>query len=1140
VLRGNPLNLIRFVPAKGWILLKHLLPFLFSNVLAAQTLTGYLTSADGGALANGVVTATHLATGQQRTAPASATGLYVLPGLLTGRHKLEAARRGHQTVAVELDLAIQQTRQVDLQLTATPTTELRVVAAPPALETTNATLSGLVDGRRVLELPLNGRNFAQLINLQPGVALISSHGLLGGGPDSSGIQGSGLFVNGARGGHNNFLFDGADANDPVVPSGTGAASTAVFTGGAPGINGISADAVAEFRVITSNAPAEFGRSSGAVINVVTKSGGNALHGSLFEYLRNRALNARNTFEARKPGFTQNNFGGTLGGAVRRDRTFYFASYEGFRQRQSVTVPVNAPSPNTIAAMKRQNALLGGLAEAYFAPAQTQVNDRPVEEILAANQPVIATSFRPRPNGIDQNALLGRLDERLPRDGWLTLRYAWFGGEGIPGTISGQGLPGSNVGYTNASQNAVLVHTQPLSPRTLHEARLSVQRNTPRATFEETPAALLAVGRLRVSNTPYGAPDSANGIPTVNLGFGLTPIGYETTAPNRRGVTTYQLGNALTAIRGAHTWKAGGEFRRIQENSVFSFRLRPDVVFNSAGANTIFRPGAPVQSYDQNVFVNPGTSQRGFRLSEWAGFVQDTWRVSRRLTLDLGLRYEFFGRPYEVNGYLNNGFLTGANGEALASADQLSAPINRLRLFPVGRGRVHDFYQPDRNNFAPRVGVAWAQGAHAVRLGYGIFYDRLFNNVFGNARVSPPYTVPVFITGEPFGATPPVDPFTTTLGISPVTVNPTFRNAYTQRFNATYQRELFGQTMVEAGYVGARALRLVRTLRLNQGAAFPLAFRPANVDAPARTNSLDSFRPLNLANMSTRDSSGASTYHSFQLSAKRRFAGRYGWQLSYTLGQSTDIASGEILTDLVITSITNTLPLRTADGLVPLPSLDLLRGLEPGLANVTDAARYYNQRFLGPNQWRAEIGNSAFDIRQTLVANGSLALKWGVQLNAIYRWQSGVPFVISTGLDANGDGNAPDRAALLGGSLSNLIAPQGRQFFAPSTLGRGRNNQLVRTFNGATVGVSETPENVASYLKRGALHGPSLALLDFSLHKTFTLRENLRLQARAECFNLPNATNYGLPAATLTSPQFGLMTFTSTPPRQIQFALRLEF
>ena len=468
-------------------------------------------------------------------------------------------------------------------------------------------------------------------------------------------------------------------------------------------------------------------------------------------------------------------------------------------------------------------------------------------------------------------------------------------------------------------------------------------------------------------------------------------------------------------------------------------------------------------------------------------------------------------------------------------------MNQLRLFKVGPGTKYGLYNADRNNFAPRVGMAYALGAYALRLGYGIFYDRLFNNVFGNARVSPPFTLPVFITGENFGAAPPADPFTTTLGISPVTINPTFRNAYTQRFNATVQRQIGGNTVVEAGYVGARALRLVRTLRLNQGAAFPLAFRPANVDVPERPRTVDDFRPINLANMSTRDSSGASTYHSLQASLLRRFASRYSVQASYTLGSSTDIASGEILTDLVVTSITNTIPLRTSDGLVPVPSLDLIRQLAPSISSVTDAARYHNQRFLGPQQWRAEIGNSAFDVRQTLVANGSVDLPWGVQANAIYRWQSGVPFVISTGLDANGDGNAPDRAAVISGDLASFITPAARQFFAPSVLGRGRNNQLVRTSaHGTVIGVSERPEDVSSYMKRGALHGPSLSLLDLSVQKTLRWTERFRMQLRAECFNLPNKTNYGLPVATLTSPQFGQLTFTSTPPRQIQFGLRLEF
>ena len=1107
------------------------------------TIQGVVEDPSGARVPGAEVTAVSSGTNLKRRAAADGQGRYVFPNLPVGRYEVTAVHPGFAPVTRAVLLSVNQEVELNLAITVQGAAQIEVVDRAPVLD-----VSGLVDQRRVRDLPLNGRNFSQLINLQPGVAVISSHGLLGGGPDAAGIQGSGMFVNGARGSNNSFLFDGGDANDPVVPGGTGASSTAAFTGGAPGINAISVDAIEEFRVITSGATAEFGRSSGAVINVITKSGTNEWHGSLLHFLRNRALNARNTFEAAKPGFAQNNFGGTLGGKLRRDRTFFFVSYEGFRQRQAVTVPNVIPSPNTIAAVKQQNALLGAIFEGYYAAPVLRgatFNERSVAQILASQQPALATVQLPRGNGIDQDAWLGKIDHATWRDGRLTGRYQLFEGSGLNGSVSGTGVPGSNVGYRNRSQNVVLNHTQILGPRELNEFRAVLQRNSPRTTIEGTPEAVLAAGRARTSGPfagqPYGDPETPNGLPTISPGFGITPIGYDTTAPNRRGVNTYQISNTYTRVAGAHTAKAGVELRRIQENSVFSFRLRPDVVFASGGANTILAPGAPVNQLDQNLYLTPATALRGFRLTEWAAFAQDSWRVNANLTVEAGLRYEYYGRPNEVNGYLSNGFLA-PEGRVQDTSPLWSngvAGLRDLRLIRVGPGTPYAFYQADRNNFAPRLGISYRAGLSLVmRASYGIYYDRMFNNVFGNARVSPPFTIGAQLASQPFGSIPSVDPFTTNIQVAPVTIQPNLRSPYTQRFNFTVQREVARGTAVEVGYVGARALKLVRTLRLNQGAGFAGEFRPANIDVPARERTFDDFRPNVIGNMSTRDGSGHSTYHSLQASLQRRFATGLSLQASYTYGRSTDLASGEILTDVVVTSITNLLPVRTATGTVALPSLATvnqarqLRG-ESTFATVSEAARWFNQTMVGPEQWRADIGNSAFDIRQIFVANATYALPWaparwfgGWQLSGIWRVQSGVPFTLSSGVDVNGDGNLPDRAALLSGDLASLVSHQGRRYFAADALTR--------------VGVSRTPENVASYLKRGALHGPALRLIDFSVHKNFRLGERAKLQYRAEFFNLLNQTNYGQPVNTITSPLFGQILSTATPPRQVQMGLRLEF
>lgn len=1178
------------MPTKRNLILAIIGLLAFSLSAFGQAITGALqgTVSDekGGAIVGARVVLISPKTGATRTATTDTEGRYTFPVVEPGVYGIEVTQQGFAMTKVNgIELAVNKVGVVNVTLKITEVQAAVLVNDNVAiLDTQNATLSGVVDTRRLTSLPLNGRNFSQLVNLQPGVAVVSAQGLLGGGSDPSAIQGSGQFVNGARGSVNNYLLDGGDANDPVVPSGSGGASTASFTGAAPGINSVSVDAVQEFQVITSSAAAEFGRSSGAIINVITKSGSNNFHGSAFEFFRNRSLNARNYFETVKPQFNQHNFGGTVGGPIRKDRTFFFTSYEGFRQRQAISVTNVVPSPNTIEAVRRQNALLGALfANYYTGPAAARpgtFTDLTPEAIIARGSPVVGTAVLPRGNGTDQNAFLVKIDQELPRSGRFFGRYQFFQGAGQPGTVAGTGIAGSNVGYKNRSQNIVLNYTQPFGAGQLNEARFTYQRNSPRTSFEPTPEALLETGRLRTTGPfagqPFDDPQTLNGIPTIStVGFGIFPLGYSTTAPNRRAVNTFQISDTYTWVKNAHTFKGGVEIRRIQENSVFSFRLRPEVTFASAGANTILQPGSPAQSFDQNLFLVPSTSERGYRLSEYGIFFQDNWRVTPRLTLDLGLRWEYFGRPFEVNGFLSNGFLKTSAG-VQTETDILSGGavgLRDLRLLTIGPDRPQAFYHADRNNFAPRLGLAYRPSLFGmdhtvVRASYGIFYDRIFNNVFGNARNSPPFVLPVTLSGAPFGSLPASDPFTTALPIGPVTVNPNMVSPYTQRWTMTVQQELNKNTVFEIGYVGARGLKLMRTLRPNLG-AFPTEFRPANVGVNLGTRTVDDFRPINFGVISTRDSSGHSSYHALQSSLQRRFSGGMYFQASYTWAHSIDIASGEIVNDIVVTTLSNRFPVRTADGRVAQPTLALVNQVRQaqglpiftGPTATAQAAEYFVQNFLGSDQFTADVGNSLFDIRHVFVANlgyelpfgkgkafganwGGVAqtLLGGWQVNGILRLQTGPPLTLTTGADVNGDGNAPDRVAIRAGNdLSSVVGlnvlPNGAvNYFLPSTPATG-----LRTFsNGTAIGFSTTPDNVFSYTTRGILHGPGLSNVDFSMTKNFSLSEERQIQFRAEIFNLFNHTNFGVPVTDIASPVFGVITSTSTNSRQVQFGLRFQF
>ena len=1133
-------------------------------------ITGTVRDISGAVVPAASVAIVNHGAGIERKTVTDAQGNFTATLLPVGAYEVTAEKPGFKrSVSSNIQLSVNDQLALSIVLEVGAVTETATVtAAVTLLDTENATLSGLVDSHKVADLPLNGRNFAQLINLEAGVSL-----------NNNGNEGSGQFVNGARGTENNFLLDGGDLNDPVLPNGSAAGVTGSFTGTSPGINAVSVDAVAEFRVITSNADAEFGRNSGGQINVITKSGSNEFHGTIFEFLRNRVFDARSFFDtnlafksngkATVPPFTQNNFGGTLGGPIRKDRTFFFGSWEGFHQRQGVSVVNNIPSPNTITAIGQQNKALGQILAATFqgAYAAPAGNDLPVTAIVAANRPVLTPISLVRSNSYDQNAYLAKVDHNLSDMARLSARFTYFGNDAGPGTVSGSGIPGTGVGFTNSVYNAQINETQTFSPTKLNEFRITFERNGVNNVFDQTPQAVLQAGTLRsgvYAGQPYGSPLTPNGIPTLDLGFGMPELGYVTTSPNLRYSNTFQESDTYTWTHGRSTMKAGGEVRRIQDNSTFGFLERPNYQWNSAGADTVLASDAPASVFTQNLFLTPATSERGFRITEWAPFVQESLRVTQHFVLDVGLRYEYLGRASEVNGYLSNAFLAPNGAPQLGTSLLANGPagLNQVRLITVGNGRPQGLFQTQGNNWAPRIGGAYTWNKTTFRASYGIFFDRIFDNVLGNARNSPPFVVPVTTGGVAFGSSiAPPDVYTTTLSIGPTTVNPNLQFPRTQRWNISIQQQVGKDQVLEIAYVGSEADRLVRTINPDFGASFPDAFRPANVNVPttpAVTN--DNFRPLVLGNFSTRDSSDSSNYNALEVSFKRRFSAGFSFQANYTYSHALDGGSGEIITGIPVSSITNLLPVRNANGTIPYPTLAIINQLRqsqglPPFTSTAQAATYFIQNYAGGPQLKAEWGNADFDLRHAAVINFIYDLPFGEghswgrkvhgfsskvisgwQANGILRFQTGSPFSLLAGQDVNGNGTANDRAALLSGGLTQLLNPG---FKSNGSL------QYLSLTNGATLGITPTPQIVGSMLARNDLFGPGSEEIDFSLFKNTTVsawgEDNLTVQFRAEAFNLFNHTNFAAPASTtITSPVFGQVQATTTPGRQIQFGIKLIF
>lgn len=1147
------------------------------STMRAQETTGSISGSvhdpSGAVIAGAAVTVKSTEGGSTRRITTDSAGQYAVTTLPVGTYEVDVEKIGFKkTIKNGISLNVNDHLVVDTSLDVGDISETTTVtAAVPLLENDNAVLSGLVDSKKVTDLPLNGRNFAQLINLQAGVST-----------NVGGNQGSGQSVNGARGTGNNFLLDGGDLNDPVVPNGSAAGVTGGFTGTSPGINAVSIDAVQEFRVITSNADAEFGRNSGAQINVITKSGTDTFHGALFEFARNRAFDSRSYFDTNPafeknghfiaPPFVQNNFGGVLDGPIQKDKTFFLFSYEGFRQRQGISVVNNIPSPNTIAAVTQQNAALGQILSSVFTGkyAATPAADNTVGNIIATQTPVLTPLSLNRSNSFDEDAYLGKVDRNLPRNARLSIRYAYFHNNAGPGTVSGSGLPGTGVGFTNSVHNGIINLTQPFGGSKLNDFRAVFERNSVNNIFDPAPEGVLQSGTSRTgafAGQAYGSPFTSNGIPTLDLGFGLPELGYSTTAPNIRTSNTFQFNDTFTIIKGRSTLKMGGELRRIQDNSTFGFLERPNWQWNSSGPDTILQPNTPASVFTQNLFLTPATSERGFRIWEGAPFVQETFKLTSRLTIDAGLRYEYLGRLTEVQGYLSNAFLSPNGTPSVGTSLLANGPggLNQIRLITVGSGRPLGIFQANLKNFSPRIGVTFsATPAITIRASYGIFYDRIYDNVIGNARNSPPFVVPVTTGNTPYGSSiATADPFSTTLSIGPTTVNPNLQFPRTQRYLVSIQQQLDRSTMLEISYVGAAADHLIRTLNEDFGSAFPDAYRPANINVPTNiANTTANFRPQVFGNFSTRDSSSTSNYNSLQASLRRQFSSGLAFQISYTWSHALDTGSGEILTGIPVASITNLLPVKNPNGSVAYPTLANINSLRQsqGLGALTtdaQAAQYFAANYLSGAQLNAEYGNSDFDLRHAVVINFNYDLPVGAgkliggsthgfvdkiiggwQANSILRFQTGAPFTLLAGTDVNGDGSSNDRTSLLSGSLASLRNPVFRQ--------NGNLFSLVNPINGGTptLGIPTNPYAATSQLPRNNIFGPGVEDVDFSLFKntSFPLREKtINAQFRAEAFNIFNHTNFANPLSTVSAAStFGQMTATTVPGREVQLGLKLLF
>jgi hypothetical protein len=792
---------------------------------------GRVQDASGAAVAGAVVTAVNEATNEARETTSGDAGAFALAELAPGTWRVEIAAQGHKTHVERVVLAVNQERRADAELQVGAISDrVEVSAAAIDVRRDSPAVGTIVENRQILDMPLDGRNFLELTLLAPGTV-----------PAAQGSAGSvrgdfAFSVNGGREDFNSFLLDGADNIDPKLNT----------TGVRPPV-----DAIREFEVLTSTPEAAYGRQAASQVSVVMKSGTNQLQGTAFTFVRNGALDATNYFAPKgepDPDYRRTQSGFSIGGPVIRDRTFFFADYEGTRADEGITRISTVP---TDAARNALPAVLThpvGRAIAGLYPS-------PNRSSRVGNY-VASPTQRDRTDHFDV-----RGDSAFGAAVNVTARYS-FADRRLFEPFSGPGfstLPGYGNDVARRGQNFVASATHIFSPSLLNETRVAFTRVAASVFPEEESTVNRTVGLPE----PWGNPRDA-GLSLITV-TGFSPLGHEYNNPQSSATNTIHIADTMTWTRGSHLVKAGFDGRLIRQNAFRDVQARGSLSFTGLLAGdplTELLIGVPTFTTLAHV-DNP---QR-LRTESYALFAQDSYRIHRNVTLSAGLRYDVTSPPVDAD-------------DRATLYDPRSGA-----LVPVGTGGVSRAgYAADRNNLAPRIGAAWTIDRAAttvVRGAYGIHYNHsalapseglYFSAPYFNFFAYFPSQLGVITLSDPFPKNFPIPTPNPALGFQP-----DLRTPFLHEFNVTVQRQLGATRVAEAAYVGSRGRKLIAARDVNQPrpSAAPLNLRP----------------DPRFADITLVESRARSEFDSFQARFQQRYAFGCTMLVAYTLGRSKDDASG---------------------------------------------------------------------------------------------------------------------------------------------------------------------------------------------------------------------------------------------------------
>jgi len=1075
-------------------------PLAVSAQQETATITGSVKDQSGAIVPKATVTVTNTQTNISVKTEADDTGFYTIPSLRPGEYSVTAESAGFQKInRTGVTLQVAQVARIDLTLKAGQLTEtVEVVAATPLLDTQTSSRGLVIDEKKIVELPLNGRDYNQLALLSPGV--------LPGTPRLASVNFKGVLnVNGNRTFNNVFLLDGVD-NISYSNS---------FRGENVQLVQPSIEALQEFKIQTNAYSAEYGRSSGAVVNATIKSGTNIVRGSVYEFLRNDALDANNFFSnalnAPKPKRERNQFGAAAGGPLVRNKTFWFGDYEGLRDLEGIPrvrqVPTAAEKAGLFSSAVVDPFATGRPEFARNAQGQWVIPKERWDPVGAAIVALIpdpnvagTTIYASTPvTDTRQDQFDVRLDHQYSSNLTLFGRFSFvdtltFRPAPLPGL--GEGSFNDAFGSNdNRSQGLALGLTWTASPTLVGEFRFGYARGdyyTYPPNFGRDGAA--EIGLKNVPNDPA----IVGGVPKVNI-QSFDAVGRHTSTPQFQTPRSWNPRATFSLTRGAHFIKFGGEFlhvqTRINDLNATIGRMNFENRFTNRAMGDLLL-GLPSQlALTSYTVMDQGQDMKFF-------FVQDDYRLSPKLTANVGLRYEYANPPVEKDNQFSN--FDPTSGTMIFAKDGST----------YERALIH----PDRNNVAPRIGFAYTPWSKAVvRAGYGIFYNHTVRQGReGLLGFNPPYLVDnllqtgvtgaaaiasaapfQLVNGYPSGL---LDPNALTPTVARRAQDPNQRTPYIQQYNFGIQYELMSDVVLDVAYVGNKGTKLNGFRNLNQRAVI------TNPDGSQSAGA----RPYPaLGDIQWMENRVSSTYNSLQARLEKRFSHGLSGMVSYTLGQALTGAVDHIST--------------SGGG----------AGFDTGVFREPQDA--YNLA--------AERGPSEFDVRHRLVVNYIWEMPFGRDRRYGKDWSRGLDLVLGgwqlTGIHVVQTGLA--LTATLGGSAVTNLGGERRA--RPNLIGNPElpedQRTVARWFNTDAFATFSPAPQAFGNAGIGIMRGPGMANFDFTLAKNFKAGDRRSFQFRTEFFNAFNHANFGPPNIMRDSSGFGQI-LTAANARIIQFGLKFYF